>query len=125
MIKSGNDTVTINNSDVSSIVTLAGFGSKISKEGFKKAFKKYAKQELQEKLTRQLSKKGVVYTSRLLTAAVTAIDVYCAWQWLAKGYTYTKYKYGYEEWKIYKHQGGKWVSGYSYKSWPIKVWGSK
>lgn len=124
LLASGTDVVKINNSDVSAIVTLAGFGTQVAKAGFKKAFQKYALQELKEALEKQLVKKGIKYVSGLISVATAAIDIYCAYQWLVKGYTYTHIKYKYEEWKIYKHQGGRWVAGYSHKFIPIEVWGS-
>ena len=88
-----------------------------------KAFEKRAREELKKKLKKQLAKKSVKYASKLVTAVMTVIDVYCAWQWLAKGYTYTNFDYRYEEWKVYKHQGGKWVGGYANKAWVVDVWG--
>ena len=81
------------------------------------------KKELKEKLEKQLAKKSIACVSKVVTVVLTAIDVYCAWQWLYKGYTYTKFEYRYEEWRVYKHQGGNWVSGYSHKAWLVNHWG--
>ena len=92
--------------------------------GFKKAFKEYAEKELTKQIEKQLTKKGVILVSKFIMRIMVVIDLYCAWQYLTDGYSYTNISYWWQLWKIYKHQGGRWAQGYQEKGGINSYWGS-
>lgn len=124
LLTSGSDTEQIDNGKISSLITLGGFVGSVTSDGFKKAFGEHVLEELEEKLTTKLIGKGLVALAKVVAKILVIVDVYAAWQYYVNGYSYTNIDYSYEEWRIYKHQGGRWVAGYQEKAWIDRIYAS-
>lgn len=124
LLTSGSDSEQIDNGKISALITLGGFIGDVASDGFKKAFGDQVLEELEEKLTSKLIGKGLVALAKVVAKILLIVDVYAAWQYFVNGYNYTNIDYSYEEWRIYKHQGGRWVAGYQEKAWIDRIYAS-
>lgn len=78
------------------------------------------KKKVKEKIAKALAEKIGSKFVPGLNAASWVIDGYCLVTG-AMGYRATKLTTYYDKWKIYKHQGGKWVAGTNYKVTKLKI----